>query len=83
MQGEVSEYCVSTLAAVLRIPKAKVEADTKFSRLGLDSAMTVYWMMELEEKFGLELSPDDFQNHPTVNKLSRFIVEKLSIRSSA
>ena len=64
MQGEVSEFCISTLAAVLRIPKAKVEADTKFTRLGLDSAMTVYWMMEIEEKFGLELSPDDFQNHP-------------------
>jgi Phosphopantetheine attachment site len=31
-----------------------------FNRLGLDSAMLVYLMMELEEKFGSQLSPDDF-----------------------
>jgi acyl carrier protein len=80
---QISEFCISSLAGVLRIPKEEVEADAKFSRLGLDSAMIVYWMIELEEKFGLEFSPDDFYNSPTINELSRFLVEKLSIRSSA
>jgi acyl carrier protein len=68
---------------VLRIPKDRVETGTKFNRLGLDSAMVVYVMMELEEKLGVELSPDDFYDHPTVDQLSRFLAEKLATRSAA
>jgi len=82
-RDDVSEFCIATLATVLKIPKAKIENDTKFSRLGLDSAMTVYWMLELEQKFSLELSPDDFVDHPTINKLTDFLAGKLLIRSSA
>ncbi len=72
-RDEISEFCIEALARVLRVPKDTVAPDTKFSRLGLDSAMTVYLMMDLEEKLGLELSPDDFYDHPTVNELSRVL----------
>jgi acyl carrier protein len=82
-RDDVSEFCVGTLAAVLKIPKTKVENDTKFSRLGLDSAMTVYWMLDLEQKFDVELSPDDFVDHPTINRLTDFLIGKLPTRSSA
>jgi acyl carrier protein len=64
-------------------PKDRIETDTKFNRLGLDSAMVVYVMMELEEKLDVELSPDDFYDHPTINQLSRFLAEKLATRSAA
>lgn len=73
---QISTLCVSSLANVLRISADKVKTDTKFNRLGLDSAMIVYVLMELEEKLGLELSPDDFYEHPTVDELSRYIAEK-------
>lgn len=82
-RDDVSEFCVGTLAAVLKIAKTKVENDTKFSRLGLDSAMTVYWMLDLEQKFGVELSPDDFVDHPTINRLTDFLIGKLPTGSSA
>jgi acyl carrier protein len=80
---QISEFCVTSLAKVLRIPKDRVETDAKFSRLGLDSAMVVYLMMELEEKLGLELSMDDFYDYPTVNELSRYLAEKHAKRSAA
>jgi acyl carrier protein len=80
---QISEFCVTSLAKVLRIPKDRVEADAKFSRLGLDSAMVVYVMMELEEKLGLELSMDDFYDFPTVHELSRYLAEKHAKRSAA
>jgi acyl carrier protein len=82
-QEQISELCVASLAKVLRIPKDRVETGTKFNRLGLDSAMIVYVMMDLEEKLGVELSPDDFYDHPTVDQLSRFLAEKLATRSAA
>ncbi len=73
---QISEACVAALANVLRIPQDRVEPGTKFSRLGLDSAMLVYLMMELEEKLGVELSTDDFYDYPTVDALSRYLADK-------
>jgi acyl carrier protein len=82
-QEEISGFCVDSLAKVLRIAKDRVKTDTKFNRLGLDSAMVVYVMMELEEKLDLELSTDDFYDHPTVDALSRYLAEKLVARPAA
>ena len=80
---QISDFCVVSLAKVLRIPKDRVDTDTKFSRLGLDSAMAVYLMMELEEKLDLELSMDDFYDYPTVDDLSRYLAEQRARRSAA
>jgi acyl carrier protein len=80
---EISEFCVASLANVLRIPKDRIVTGTKFNRLGLDSAMVVYVMMELEEKLDLELSMDDFYDYPTVDELSRYLAEKRATRSAA
>ncbi len=80
---QISDFCVNSLANVLRIAKERVKTDTKFSRLGLDSAMVVYVQMELEEKLDLELSPDDFYDHPTIDQLSRYLAEKCATRSVA
>ena len=72
-QQEISDLCTVSLANVLRIAKDRVKTDTKFSRIGLDSAMVVYVMLELEEKLGLELSTDDFYDYPTIDELSRHL----------
>ena len=80
---EILELCIVSLANVLRIGRDRVKIDTKFSRLGLDSAMVVYVMMELEEKLDLELSTDDFYDHPTVDALSRYLAERRAARSAA
>jgi acyl carrier protein len=73
---QISEFCVTSVANALRIPKHAVATDAKFNRLGLDSAMTIYVMMELEEKLSFELSPDDFYDYPTVGELSRHLAER-------
>jgi acyl carrier protein len=80
---QISESCINSLARALRLPKEKIDTTTKFNRLGLDSAMIVYVMMELEEKLGLELSTDDFYDHPTVEALSRYLADKLAARPAA
>lgn len=80
---QISDFCVTALANILRISSDRVDIGTKFSRLGLDSAMLVYLMMELEEKLDLELSTDDFYDHPTVKSLSRFLADKRAIRPAA
>jgi acyl carrier protein len=80
---QISEFCIVSLANVLRIPKDSVDTDAIFNRLGLDSAMVIYLMMDLEEKLGFEISPDDFYDYPTVNKLSRHLSKKHATRFAA
>ena len=82
-QQEISILCVASLANVLRIAKDRVKTDTKFSRLGLDSAMVVYVMLEIEEKLDLELSTDDFYDYPTIDDLSRYLAKRRTARSAA
>ena len=82
-QQQISDFCVVSLANILRLPQNTVAVDAKFARLGLDSAMIVYFMMELEEKLDLELSPDDFYDNPTVNDLSRYLAHRQATRSAA
>lgn len=82
-QDQISEFCVVSLANILRVPKDLIQINTKFNRLGLDSAMTVYLQMELEEKLGLELSPDNFYDYPTIDKLSRHLSQLYEARSAA
>ena len=80
---EISTFCVDQLAEILRIPTDKVDVNTKFTRLGLDSAMTVYLLMELEDKLDLELSPETFYDHSTVDALSAHLAEKTAARAAA
>ena len=80
---QISDFCVTALANILRISADRVDTGTKFNRLGLDSAMLVYLMMEIEEKLDLELSTDDFYDYPTVEALSRFLADKRAILSAA
>jgi len=75
---EISAFCVDQLAEILRIPKDQVDVNAKFTRLGLDSAMTVYLLMELEDRLNLELSPETFYDHPTVDALSSYLTEKVA-----
>jgi acyl carrier protein len=82
-QQEISDICTASLANVLRIAKDRVKTDAKFSRLGLDSAMIVYVMLEIEEKLGLELSTDDFYDYPTIDDLSRYLASRRTARSAA
>ena len=82
-QQEIADLCTVSLANVLRIAKDRVKTDTKFSRLGLDSAMVVYVMLEIEEKLDLELSTDDFYDYPTIDALSSYLAERHAKRSAA
>ena len=80
-QDEISTFCVDQLVEILRIPKDEVDVNTKFTRLGLDSAMTVYLLMELEDRLNLELSPETFYDHPTIAELSAHLAEKVAARA--
>jgi acyl carrier protein len=75
---EIAAFCVDHVAEIMRIPKESIDTQANFARLGLDSAMSVYLVMELEEKFKLELDYDMLVEHPTIEALSAHLAGKVA-----
>ncbi len=61
------------LARTLDVPEQTIGPEVKFVRLGLDSASSVYLIVELEEWLGIELTPDLVFEHPTIAELARYL----------
>ena len=75
-KDEIAAFCVDQLVDILRVPKETVDVNMKFTRLGLDSAMTIYLVMELEDKLRLELDHEMLADYPTITELSAYLAEK-------
>jgi acyl carrier protein len=72
-ESEIRDRCVKYLARTLDLPQEMVGLDVKFARLGLDSANSLYLIVELEEWLGIELTPDLVFDHPTIAELARYL----------
>ena len=72
-EAEITAWCVAHLAKALRRPEEKIDPQTKFARLGVDSAMAVYLVAELEEWLGRELAPEVAFEYPTIAELARHL----------
>lgn len=63
---EIQDYCRERLAATLDIAPADIAPGTSFASLGLDSAMAVHFVLEIEDWLGVELYPSVTEDHPTL-----------------
>jgi acyl carrier protein len=72
-ETEIRDWCVQYLARTLDLPAGGIDPEAKFARLGLDSANSVYLIVELEDWLGLELTPDLVFEHPTISDLARYL----------
>lgn len=75
-KDEIAAFCVDQLVDILRVPKESVDVNMKFTRLGLDSAMTIYLVMELEDKLKLEFDHEILADYPTITELSAYLAQK-------
>jgi acyl carrier protein len=75
-EAEITAWCVAHLAKALRRPAEKIDPQTKFARLGVDSAMAVYLIAELEEWLGRELAPEVAFEYSTIAELARHVAGK-------
>jgi acyl carrier protein len=72
-EAEIRDWCVKYLIRTLDLPEQAIDPDANFARLGMDSANSVYLIVELEEWLGIELTPDLIFEHPTVAELARHL----------
>jgi acyl carrier protein len=72
-EAAIRDWCVEYLARTLDLPDHTVDPEMTFARLGLDSANSVFLIVELEDWLGLELTPDLLFEHPTISELARHL----------
>ena len=75
-EAAIRDWCVEYLARTLDLPDRTVDPEMTFARLGLDSANSVFLIVELEDWLGLELTPDLLFEHPTIGKLARHLATR-------
>lgn len=75
------KYCINFVAELLERSPGDIDPKEKFSRIGLDSAMAVQLILALEERLGVELSPDLIEAYPTIARLSAHLAELCAVPS--
>ena len=75
-EAEISSWCMTQLAKTIDNPAIAITPEASFAEMGLDSASSAYFIVELEEWLGLELSPELVFDYPTITQLARYLVEQ-------
>jgi phthiocerol/phenolphthiocerol synthesis type-I polyketide synthase A len=78
LRGEVETGLRKILARELRVAETELDVDLPFAELGLNSLMAMSIRREAEQLAGIKLSATMLWNHPTIETLTTFLVEKLS-----
>jgi acyl carrier protein len=77
-ESAIRDRCVQYLARTLELSDQVIDPEVKFDRLGLDSANSVYLIVELEDWLGLELTPDLVFEHPTISELAWYLAGRVA-----
>ena len=72
-EAAIRDWCVEYLARTLELPNQTIDPEMTFARMGLDSANSVFLIVELEDWLGLELTPDLLFEHPTIGEFARHL----------
>jgi acyl carrier protein len=72
-EAEIRDWCIAYIKRTVDDPSIAIGAEVTFAQMGLDSASSAYFIVELEEWLGTELDPEIVFDHPTIGELARHI----------
>ena len=75
-EAEIRDWCLDYVKRTVADPAISVGPDVTFPQMGLDSASSAYFIVELEEWLGIELDPEIVVEHPTIAALARYIASR-------
>lgn len=73
----IAEWCRGYVADLLQVPAESVNPGSSFDRLGVDSAIAVSLLIEVEERYGVEVPAEALFENPNLNA----VAEYLSVRA--
>ena len=73
---EVLNFIKKEIAEETKFPIEKIDADTSFHKLGLDSLSAILILHNIETKFSIEVNPIYFWDYPTPASFADFIIKE-------
>lgn len=73
---EVLNFIKKEIAEETKFPIEKIDVNTSFHSLGLDSLSAILILHNIEMKFGIELNPIYFWDYPTPALFTGFIIKE-------
>jgi acyl carrier protein len=73
---EIISWCQEYVADLLHMPAADVDPAADFDRLGIDSALAVSLLVEIEERYGVDLPPEALFENPNLNAVATYLLEQ-------
>jgi len=67
---DIQRWCIAFVARALNQPEARVNPEVELESYGLDSALLVGMIVQLEEALGREISPSILFEQPTISGLA-------------
>lgn len=62
----IVEWCRGYLADLLDTVPSEIDPEADFDRLGVDSALAVSLLIEVEERYGVDIAPEELFDNPTI-----------------
>jgi acetyltransferase-like isoleucine patch superfamily enzyme/acyl carrier protein len=81
-EEEIQRWCIDYLADALEIAPSAVEPNARFARLGIDSATSITFAVDLEEWLGVEIKPEVIFEQPTIAALARHLAGDSAVHST-
>jgi len=75
---EVLNFIKKEIAEETKFPIEKIDGNTSFHGLGLDSLSAVLILHNIEKEYGIELNPIHFWDYPTPASFTSFIIKEYS-----
>lgn len=69
----IAEWCQEYIADLLEVPAESVGLDATFDRLGVDSALAVSLLIEVEDRYGIEVPPEALFRYPNLNAVAAYL----------
>jgi acyl carrier protein len=80
-EPEICEWCTSYLAKQLELPVSQIDPQAEFARLGIDSATSVFFVIDLEEWLGLELPSNIAFEYSSIAELAGYLAKRCADRA--
>lgn len=71
----ITKWCQQYISKLLDTDANSIDPLADFDRLGLDSALAVSLLIEIEEHYGVELPPEELFENPTIDAVSDYIFQ--------
>jgi len=69
----ITAWCREYLAGLLGVAADRVDPDTDFDRLGVDSALAVSLLIDIEERYGVDVPPEALFENPTIRAVAEHV----------